>query len=272
MHRPCPAPRRRFAVCVHPLALSLLALSAFAAAGCGDPPVKPKGSASTVPSTTAPKAAASDAQPAPVKPKSMPELLVDSDGPYLSGTRINLVDPTGPERLVKVIKDLPIDGKPVTLLVEKNAKSSAVAAVIGALGDAGAPKVTIKTNGRDDLPKEIEVTPEDRIAAPPGCAIAAMVLKDLSTAIWPVKGGTGKRQRKGLAGPDLSHTGEQLTKDISSCDATVAFFSSDDAVPWESAFNLAGTVLKSDEKKKIGTLVLLREAPIAGRPVAIGKH
>jgi hypothetical protein len=272
MHRSCSAPRSLFAVTARPFFLALLAVSASAAAGCDDAPPKAQGSASASASASAPIAAASEAPRAPVKPKSMPDLLVDGDGPYLGGTRINLSDPAGPERLVKVIKDLPIDGKPVTLLVEKKAKTSAVAAVVGALGDAGAPKVAIKTDGRNDFPKEISVTPEDRVSAPPSCAIATMVLKDLSTAIWPIKGGLGKRQRKGLAGPDLSHTGEQLTKDIGACDATVAFFSSDDGAPWESAFNLAGTVLKSDEKKKIDTLVLLRETPVAGRPVTIGKH
>ena len=55
-------------------------------------------------------------------------------------------------------------------------------------------------------------------------------------------------------------------------DSTMAFFSSDDGVAWEQAFNLAGTVVKSDEKKKIDTLVLLREEPVAGRPLTVGKH
>ena len=97
-----------------------------------------------------------------------------------------------------------------------------------------------------------------------------MVLKDLATAIWPFGGGMGKKQRKGLAGPDLSNTGEQLTKDIAACSATVAFFSADDEVPWEMAHNLAGTLMGSDAKKKLDTLVLLRAAPVAGRPVQLG--
>ena len=43
-------------------------------------------------------------------------------------------------------------------------------------------------------------------------------------------------------------------------------------MPWENAFNLAGTALKADEKKKIETLVLPREAPVAGRAVTLSKH
>lgn len=250
-------------------AISLLAAAAIFA-GCDDAPPKAAGGPGATATATA--AVAATATPAPVKPKGMPELLVDSDGPYVAGSRINLADAQGPEKLAKLVKDLPINGQPVTVLAEKKAKTSAVAALVAALGEAGAPKVTIKTDGRDDLPKEITVTPEVRIAALPACAVTTMVLKDLSTAIWPVKGGTAKKQRKGMAGPDLSNTGEQLTKDLAGCDSTTAVFSGDEAVPWENAFNLAGTMLKADEKKKIDTVVLPREAPIAGRAVTLAKR
>ena len=251
------------------MALPLLAIGALLV-GCDDDSPKttggPGASASAIATTATPTPAA------PIKPKGMPELLVDNDGPYLGGTRINLADPQGAEKLAKVVKDLPINGEKVTLIVEKKAKTPYVAAVVAALGEAGAPRVTIKTDGRDDLPKEITVTPETRIATLPACTVTTMVLKDLSTAIWPVKGGTAKKQRKGMAGPDLSNTGEQITKDLAGCDSTMAVFSGDEAVPWENAFNLAGTTLKADEKKKIDTLVLPREAPVAGRAVTLSKH
>jgi biopolymer transport protein ExbD len=257
-----------FAIQARSVALPLLAIAALLAA-CDDDSKSTGGkgaSASAAATTAAP------APPAPPKPKGMPELSVDNDGPYLAGTRINMADPQGAEKLSKLVKELPINGNPVTLIVEKKAKTPYVAAVVAALGEAGAPKVTIKTDGRDDLPKEITVTPEVRVASVPACTVTTMVLKDLSTAIWPVKGGTAKKQRKGMAGPDLSNTGEQITKDLAGCDSTIAVFSGDEAVPWENAFNLAGTALKADEKKKIETLVLPREAPVAGRAVTLSKH
>jgi biopolymer transport protein ExbD len=253
-----------------PLFLSWVMAAALLAA-CDDAPKNAAGASSSA----AASAAAASAEPpktAYAKPTTMPELLVDPDGPYLNGQRVNLADAAGPEKLTKIVKDLPINGKPVTLQVDKKAKVSAVAAVVAALGDAGAPKVTLKTDGRNDLPKTIDVTPESRVSSPAACSIVASVLKDLSTAVWPYKGGTAKKQRKGLAGPDLSHTGEQLEKDLGGCDATTAFFSGDDTVGWESAFNLAGTVLVSDKKKRLDTMVLLREEPVAGRPVTLGKH
>ena len=76
----------------------------------------------------------------------------------------------------------------------------------------------------------------------------------------------------GLAGPDFSHTGEQLEKDLAACESTSAFFSGDDAVDWQSVFNLAGTVFTSDKKKRVEALVLLHEDPVAGRPLTLGKH
>ncbi|WP_437926171.1 biopolymer transporter ExbD [Sorangium sp. So ce291] len=244
--------------------LALLVGSILAAPACESAPKPPE------PGAAATAASVAEAPAEPPKLKGMPELLVDSMGPYLGGQRVDLAQKEGPEKLAKAIRALPIEGKPVTLIADKKAKPSAVAAVVTELGAAGAPQVIIKTDGRDDLPKEITVVPEGRVSKPPACAVSTMVMKDLATAIWPFGGGMGKRQRKGLAGPDLSNTGEQLTKDIAACSASVAFFSADDEVPWEMAHNLAGTVIASDAKKKLNTLVLLRAAPVAGRPVQLG--
>jgi biopolymer transport protein ExbD len=255
-------------ILVRGLTCALLAALVPGLTACDDPP-KPPGATTTTAATTA----TATPTPAPTtKPTSMPELIVDPEGPYLGSQRVNLADATGPEKLVKIVKELPINGNPVTVLVDKKAKTSAVAALVAALGDAGAPRVIIKTDGRNDLPKQLELTPESRVSAPAACSLVAAVLKDLSTAVWPFKGGMAKKQRKGLAGPDLSHTGEQLEKDLAACDSTTAFFSGDDAIGWESAFNIGGTVLVSDKKKRVDTLVLLHEDPVAGRAVTLGKH
>ncbi len=245
-------------------ALSLLPM--LLVLGCDDPPKK--GAAA---SASASAEAAPAQTQAPPKPASMPSISVDSDGPYIGGSRVNMTEQGAAEKLTKIIKGLPINSQQVTIIADKKAKIPHVAAVVAELGEAGAPKVLIKTDGRNDLPKEITVTPPNRISSPPACSVTVMVLKDLSTAVWPFKGGLGKRQRKGFAGPDLSHTGETLEKDLPACDSTMAFFSSEETVAWELAFNLAGTVLVSDKKKKIDTLVLLRDEPVAGRPVVLKK-
>lgn len=205
------------------------------------------------------------------KPKAMPDLLVDPEGPYLGGKRVDANAADAKEKMAAILKDLPINAQPVTLLAEKKAKTRHVGMVVDALGEAGAPKVVLKTDGRNDLPKEIVVVPSTKIPSAPGCSIATTVLDDLSTAIWPARGGLGKKQRKGLAGPDLSRTGETLEKDLAGCESNVAFFSSDPSIQWELAFNLAGTLVNADTKKKIDSLVVLAEAPVAGRALPMAK-
>lgn len=238
------------------------------ASGCGDN-AKPSGSAGGSGSAMATQAAT--AKPEPPKPKGLPSLLVDAEGPYIGADRVRMNESGAAEKLAKLIRDLPINGQPVPLIVDKKAKIVHVAAVITELGKAGAPKVIVKTEGRADVPKEIAVTPEPKVSSPAACSETAMVLKDLSTALWPIKGGTAKKHRKGFAGPDLSNTGDQLKKDFAGCESSVAFFSADEGVEWQMAYNLAGTMLVADEKKKIESLVLLSQVPVAGRPVSIGK-
>jgi hypothetical protein len=252
-------PTRAFLAALH-------LLMAASLAACDDP--KPNKNAPDAAATTK---ATTSAAAEPPKPKGMPELLVDTMGPYLGGKRIDMAKGDAAEKLAQAVKELPIEGKPVTLLVDKKAKPPYVAAVVYELGVAGAPKVTVKTDGRDDVPKEIVLTPETRASTSslPACSVSAAVMKDLSTAVWPFKGGLGKRQRKGFAGPDLSHTGETLKKEIAICNSSTAFFSTDDSLEWETAYNIAGTLINSDEKKKIDTLILPRETPVAGRPITL---
>jgi hypothetical protein len=72
----------------------------------------------------------------------------------------------------------------------------------------------------------------------------------------------------------LSNTADIIKRDLVACDSSYAFFSADDTIGWEMAYNLAGTLKVTDdksEKKKIETLVLLAESPVAGRAVALGK-
>jgi biopolymer transport protein ExbD len=241
--------------------------------GCDEPKKssdKPGAAASAAPSASAAKETA-----LPPKPKTVPALIVDSLGPYLGITRIDVKAENWREKMAAVIKDFPIKAdEPVTVVAEKRAATPYVAALVDELGKAGATKVILKTDGRDDVPKQLEVVPPSKVTNPPGCSVTVSVLKDLSTAVWPIKGATAKKQRKGLAGPDLSNTADTIKKDLAGCESSYAFFSSDDSIGWEMAYNLAGTLKVVDEKsnkKKIETLVLLAESPVAGRAVAVGK-
>ncbi len=247
---------------------ALALLVAASTIGCDEPKASgTQAAASAKPSAAAP------ATPPP-KPTRMPALIVDSLGPNLGITRIDVKAENWREKLAKAVKELPIKDEPVTVIAEKKAATPYVAALVDELGKAGAQKIILKTDGRDDVPKELAITPPSKISAPPGCSLTVSVLKDLSTAVWPLKGGLGKKQRKGLAGPDLSNTADIIKRDLAACDSSYAFFSADDSITWEMAYNLAGTLKVVDDKsdkKKIETLVLLAESPVAGRPVALGK-
>ncbi|HRI63485.1 MAG TPA: biopolymer transporter ExbD [Polyangium sp.] len=249
----------------------LFALSATVV-GCGE---SKSSGGPTAAASTAPSAAAAKEPAPPPKPKGVPALIVDSLGPYLGITRIDVKAENWREKMAAVIKDFPIKPEePVTVVAEKRAATPYVAALVDELGKAGATKIILKTDGRDDVPKQLDVVPANKVTSPPPCSVTVSVLKDLSTAVWPIKGATAKKQRKGLAGPDLSNTAETIKRDLAGCDSSYAFFSSDDAIGWEMAYNLAGTLKVVDEKsdkKRIETLVLLPEAPVAGRAVVLGK-
>src|SRR5689334_18325745 len=93
-------------------ASALVALVALL--GCDDPKKPgPPSAKSAAPAASAKPTAATEAP----KPKTMPELTVDSTGPYLGGRRVDLSAADGKTKLAEVIKELPIRGEPVMLLV-----------------------------------------------------------------------------------------------------------------------------------------------------------
>ncbi len=237
-----------------------------AAASCDAPKAEPHAASASA-------AAKKPAPPAPpAKRTTMPELLIDELGVYFDGRRADVRKDSGKKKLKAIIAKLPIDGKQVTVRVLKKAKVQWVAEALWQLGEAGAPQVLIKTDGRGDMPKELVVVPESRLGGKPdGCSVTAMVTDDLSTAVWPISGGGGTRHRKGFAGPDLSHTGETLEKKLSRCNSTSAFFSASSKVIWEHAYNIGALLRKSDKDKHIQSLVLLYNEPVAGRKVKLGK-
>jgi biopolymer transport protein ExbD len=210
-------------------------------------------------------------EPTAVKPITMPDLLVDTMGALLGPKRVGKLNtPEGKADLDAAVKLLPVNDSPVTLRVDKKAKVYDVATVVEAFGKAGAPKVIVKSEGRADLPKELRLTPLCRLPQPPSCSIVATVTADGDTGVWPLKGGGGHKARKGLAGPDLSTTAESIKKDLEACESKAAFFSAnDESFDFQMAFNVGGTIVKSDERGQIENLVLLGEEPVAGRKVEL---
>lgn len=240
---------------------------------CGDGGA-PKPSASAVPPREAAPAGSGDAEDkrsVTPKPKGMPAVTVDNLGPYIDGQRADLTSQEGPKKLTEIVKGLPIEGKEVTLVTLKKAKTRDVLAVVRELGAAGAPTVRIRTDGRNDLPQELVVTPSNKLAATPAaCSVVTSLGEDLSTRVWSVKGGTAKLQKKGFAGPDYTLTADAAKKDVEHCASDIGLFSGEEKVDWELTFNLGGALSAlADPGKKLKMLVLVVEPPVAGRPVKV---
>lgn len=250
--------------CVAPVAI----LALGACNGAGDDrksKVDELMSAAQVPSAKPPPA------PRPTTEwKEMPEVTVDNLGAYIGGERADLSHKEGPAKLKDIVKRLPIDGKPVTVIAQQKAKIRDVSAVVWELGKAGAPSIIIKTPPRADLPPEISVVPEHKIDKAPGCSVAVMVNDKLDTGVWEIKGGVGRKHPKGFAGPDISNTEETLRKKVDMCDSNVAFFSGHHPYEWQHAFNL-GALIKKVGQKKIEKIVLLADEPVAGREIKLRK-
>jgi hypothetical protein len=200
----------------------------------------------------------------------IPDMFVDELSISIAGERIDLAVPTGRGKLKETTAAMPVSGKRASFRTVTKAKTPDVAALVWALGEAGASEIAVKMpGGRSDLPDEIVLLPEQRLAKPEPCSVVASVLDDLSTGVWPFKGGGGKRARKGYAGPDLTIAGDHLTEALEQCDSKAAFFSANPKLRWEHAFHIGALIVKSDSKKRIDKLVLLGEEPVAGRPVKL---
>jgi hypothetical protein len=202
----------------------------------------------------------------------MPTISVDELGAYVGGERIELSKKGSDVKLKDVVGRLPIENKPVTVQASKNAMTSDVTKLVMELGRAGAPSVVLKTDGRSDLAEEIRVVPETRIGGSvPDCSVAVTVTDELDTGVWQIKGGIGNKHRPGFAGPDVSNTEESVKKKLNVCESKFAFFSGSYKHKWLHAFSMGAVIKRADADKKIDSLVLLAQEPVAGRKVELKK-
>lgn len=211
--------------------------------------------------------------PEPAKPAAprIPDLVVDPQGPLLGGERVEVSKNDWFEKLEAKVRELPVEGKAVQVVADRQAKTQHVAGLVGALGAAGATEVTVKTQARVGGESALSLTPERVVAkTTPDCAAIGMIRKDSSSAVWQIKGGTARKFSRGFAGPDLSMTfDEGLSKRIAGCSATTWFFAGEEDVIWGLSFDLAEKVTKADPKTKATSTVLVSKAPVAGRPVKL---
>jgi biopolymer transport protein ExbD len=242
-------------------ALSLLFLVALAA--CDDKPAAPT---TPVPEATTPP----KPLPPPPPPDPLADLAVDELGSFFKGERVDLSAKDAEPKLKAAIAKLDVQKKSVPLKVDRNTKGQDVGTVVNAFGEAGAVEIAVKTPGRDGSILTLKVVPETQLKMPVAdCAVIAMLKKDSTSAVWHKKGGTATKLMKGLAGPDLSMTLDAVADQTKSCASPIWFIAGELNVQWGLVFDLGQRGLTATPPLRPTQIGMLREPPIAGRPVTL---
>jgi hypothetical protein len=244
--------------------VAALGLAWAALAGCEDAPKKNP--------FDPPKDAPIPAPPVSALPKKevAPDFEIDTVSTKVGFERALLQNPEGRAKLTQLLGDAKkwIDGREVRILVDRKVKVPWVATYLDELGKLGPAKVTIHTDTRKDYAPDQRFTPEVKAKAPP-CSLVAMVTSDFGTAVWRLSGGVASKRGRGMAGPDLSMTGETIERLGKGCAESSTFFvSAAEGVEWGLAFDLAASS-RVLEKVKFEDTVLLGEIPTPGHKVEL---
>jgi hypothetical protein len=216
---------------------------------------------------------AASAEPAPsVAPAQQraPELELDIVSAKVGFERALLQNPEGRARLGELLAGAKkwIEGQEVRVVVDRKAKVSWVATYLDELGKLGPSAIILRTDTRKDYGAEQRFVPESKVDAPP-CSLVAMVTSDFGTAVWRLSGGVASKRARGMAGPDLSMTGETVERLAKGCSESTTFFVAvADGVDWGLAFDLAASSRVLD-KARFEQAVLLGQAPTPGHKVQL---
>lgn len=208
----------------------------------------------------------------PPKPEGPPSLEIDSISPKVGFERENFQYPDGRQKLAAALAQnkAQFEGKEVQLLVDRKAKQEWVSAYLTELSNIGVPRVKVKTETRAEFPSELVFTPEPRLTKAPACSTVAMIMADRSTAVWKLSGGVAGRRPKGMAGPDLSMTGDSIERVAKACkNSSTLFVTAAPEIEWGLVYDLAAS-----SKALAGlfdTIGLLSITPVPGHKVDFPK-
>lgn len=244
----------------------LLAMLSLAVTACGkDTPKRNPFDPSPSATKAAPKVSAVP------KPAGPPEIQVDQFGPKVGFEVVLIEKKDGRERLQKAIAGVKehYEGKDIEIKVDRTAKTPWVRMVFAELEAIDVSSITVRTDTRPEFSPKLKFTPQGKAVDVPSCSLAMMVLDDRATATWKIAGGTAGRRSKGFAGPDLSTTAETIETRWKGCkDSSTYFVSADDVIEWGLTYDLAASAQKIPGVK-LDRVVLLKETPVAGRPVKL---
>ena len=238
--------------------------AALAASGCDDP--KPPAPAPAVTDTPVAET------PKPAAPKGPPTLFVDDSGASIGGNRIDLNQPEGLPKLKASVDENQslLAGSVPTVGVDRKAKLPHVGALLDALGNAGVKRALVRTTTRTDFPGELHFVPLSVVNKPAPCSVIGMITEDRGSAVWKISGGAAGKRGKGMAGPDLTLTGETIERVAKNCDSKTFFVSAAAGVEWGLAYDLAAAT-KSLPKTAFTDYVLIPEKAVPGHALDIAK-
>lgn len=208
----------------------------------------------------------------PPKPEGPPDLVIDSISPKVGFERQNFQFPDGRKKLTDALVQNQrfFEGKPATLIVDRKAKQEWVSAYLSELGKIGVPSVLVKTETRDEFPHELTFTPESKLGGSASCSTVAMILADRGTAVWKLSGGVAGKRGKGMAGPDLSMTGDTIERVAKACKGSAALFvAGAPEIEWGLVYDLAASTKKLDVH--YDAVALLSITPVPGHKVELGR-
>jgi hypothetical protein len=241
-----------------------LGLVLCAALGCDDKPDKPAGDMATSAAPTP-----TETVTAPPKPAGPPDFEIDTLSAKVGFERALLDQRDGHDNLVKLLTPTAnfVDGQDVALVVDRNAKLPWVVTFIDELGKLGAKHVVVKTETRKEFSPNLAFSPELSLKSAPDCSAVAMVLEDRGTAVWKLSGGVATKHGHGMAGPDLSMTGDNIERFAKGCkQSSTLFVSAGPSVEWGLAYDLAVSA-KTLDKVHFDSFVLLGATPVPGHKV-----
>ncbi|HEX6276684.1 MAG TPA: hypothetical protein VFZ53_26760 [Polyangiaceae bacterium] len=225
----------------------------------------PRPAASSAPAETPTAVPSKPPEPA------APGLAVDKSGAMIGFERVSLDARDAPQKLRTELERHKrfFEGQDAKLPVERKVKPAWVSMMVEALGAVGAARALVRTETRADFPGEVGFVPLAKAKTAPACSVVMMILEDRGTAVWKLGGGVAGKRGKGMAGPDLTLTGETVERYAKGCSAsTVGFVAGAEGVEWGLVFDLAASTRRLP-KAYFTDLAVLGEPPVAGRPVAL---
>ena len=223
------------------------------------------------PSSPSPAASSTVSESVKSKQPQAPSFEIDTLGPKVGFERALLDQRDGRATLIGLLKSAEnfVSGQEVSLIVDRTAKLPWVVTYLDELGKLGVKRVNVKTETRKEYATTLPFAPELAQRSAPECSVVAMVLEDRGTAVWKLSGGVATKHGKGMAGPDLSMTGDNIERFAKGCkQSSTLFLSAGAGVEWGLAYDLAASA-KTLAKANFDTFVLLSETPVPGHRVTL---